>query len=151
MQIEDNIQTLQTPESTPKSNNVDIEEYHLSSNSDDVNEDEIKAEEDKNETPELPPNHLQFGMDEEGNISDLDIRQMLFLFAVNENIPIRYKKMIAKIIKLGSYKNQDKINIFNTIGYVWDNAKEKNDITEIQKIILVRKLYKQIFGSYYDD
>jgi hypothetical protein len=77
---------------------------------------------------------------------------MLFLFCVNEDIPIKYKRLLGKIIKKETYKKNDKIFIFNMIGYIWQKAKEakeeKDQLTIIQKIIIVRRIYKNIFGKF---
>jgi hypothetical protein len=148
--MQSDIEIPQAPELTQEAPIID-EDDDCATTDAEIDEAEIKATEEKEEAPALPPNHIQFGMNEDGEIPDDDIRRMLFLFAINENIPIRYKRMIGKIVKLESYKNEEKINIFNTIGYVWEQAKENKDIPEIKKVILLRKLYKQIFGSYYDD
>ena len=115
----------------------------------DVGEDDEKA------VPEIPPSPENgFTVDENDYIPDEDIRQMLFLFCVNEDIPLHYKQLLGKIIKKETYKKSDKLFIFNMIGYVWQKAKEakdeKDQLTKIQKIIIVRRIHKIVFGTFDD-
>jgi hypothetical protein len=113
-------------------------------------EEEIKEEE--KQMPEIPPQETGFTIDENDEIPDDDIRQMLFLFCVNEDIPLHYKQLLGKIIKKETYKKSEKLFMFNMIGYVWQKAKEakeeKDNLTKIQKIIIVRRIYKIVFGKF---
>jgi hypothetical protein len=112
-----------------------------------VAEDEIEEKEEK-ENIEVPPG--SFGIDPNDEIPDEDIRQMLFLFCVNENIPIHYKQLLGKIIKKETYKKSEKLFMFNMIGYVWQKAKQEEDLTTTQKVIIVRRIHKTIFGKFDD-
>ena len=100
------------------------------------------------EKVEIPPG--SFSIDPNDEIPDDDIRQMLFLFCVNENIPLHYKQLLGKIIKKETYKKSDKLFMFNMIGYVWQKAKQEEDLTTLQKVIIVRRIHKTIFGKFDD-
>jgi hypothetical protein len=93
---------------------------------------------------------INFGLDQNENISDHDIKQLMFLFAVNEDIPMHYKQLLGKIIKKETLSKQQKIFIFNSIGYCWAMLKENKELSKLDKILLVRKIYKKVFGKYDD-
>lgn len=113
---------------------------------------ETITEEENNETINFPNNDLGFTIDENDEIPDDDIRQMLFLFCVNEKIPIHYKQLLGKIIKKNKYLKSEKLFIFNMIGYIWQKEKNGNEpLTEIQKIIIVRRIHKIVFGKFDDN
>lgn len=125
----------------------------------DVNEDENKAslkersgtqEENLTSDNKKEDEVIGFMMDENEDIPDEDIKRMLFLFCVNENIPLHYKQLIGKIIKKDKYKKNEKIFIYNMIGYMWQMTKEEKDLTTMQKVIIIRKMHKLIFGKYDD-
>jgi hypothetical protein len=111
------------------------------------NEEKIKEEEDKK--IEEPKSH-DFCLDENEQISDDDIKQMLFLFAVNEKIPMHYKQILAKIINVEKFKKNEKIEIFNSICYCWQMLKQEKELTQLEKILMIRKLHKLIFGKFND-
>jgi hypothetical protein len=114
----------------------------------DEEEEEKIKEIEKKENIEIPPG--SFTIDPNDEIPDDDIRQMLFLFCVNENIPIHYKQLLGKVIKKQTYKKSEKLFIFNMIGYVWQKAKQEEDLTTLQKVIIVRKIHKLIFNKFDD-
>lgn len=111
-------------------------------------------DEDEESIPDIPDQTKGFSVDENDDIPDDDIRQMLFLFCVNEDIPLHYKQLLGKIIKKEKYKKNEKLFIFNMIGYVWQKAKEakdeKDQLTRTQKIIIVRRIHKIVFGKFDD-
>jgi hypothetical protein len=91
-----------------------------------------------------------FSVGDDDDIPDDDIKRMLFLFCVNEDIPLHYKQLLGKVIKKDSFKKNEKLFIFNMIGYVWKLAKEEKDLTKTQKVIIVRRIHKFIFGKFVD-
>jgi hypothetical protein len=91
-----------------------------------------------------------FSVGDDDDIPDDDIKRMLFLFCVNEDIPLHYKQLLGKVIKKDSFKKNEKLFIFNMIGYVWQHAKEEKDLTKTQKVIIVRRIHKFIFGKFDD-
>ena len=119
---------------------------------DPILEEEIEKEDEKQNHVDIPDSakECSFGVDQNDDIPEDDIRQMLFLFCVNEDIPLHYKQLLGKIIKKQTYKKNEKLFIFNMIGYVWQKAKENEELTKIQKVIIVRRIHKFIFGKFDD-
>jgi hypothetical protein len=130
---------------------------------DPILEEEIEKEDEKQNHVDIPDSakECSFGVDGNDDIPEDDIRQMLFLFCVNEDIPLHYKQLLGKIIKKQTYKKNEKLFIFNMIGYVWQKAKQaqsasyspngekqNEELTKIQKVIIVRRIHKFIFGKF---
>ena len=115
-----------------------------------ITEDQIAKEDDKEDLTNVPDSSKEcsFGVYENDDIPDDDIKRMLFLFCVNEDIPLHYKQLLGKIIKKDSYKKNEKLFIFNMIGYIWQKAKENEELTKTQKVIIVRRIHKLIFGKF---
>jgi hypothetical protein len=76
------------------------------------------------------------------------MRKLLLLFCVNEDIPGHYKNLIGRIIKKQNYTKSEKIYTLNTLGYIWDKAKENIEVPKITKVILIRRLHKFLFGKF---
>jgi len=119
---------------------------------DSITEEEIAKEDQKEELSTIPDSSKEcsFGIDDNDDILEDDIRRMLFLFCVNEDIPIHYKQLLGKVIKKKTYEKNEKLFIFNMIGYVWQKAKQNEDLTKTQKIIIVRRIHKLLFGKFDD-
>jgi hypothetical protein len=109
-----------------------------------------KVIDDFNETIPDSTKEASFSIDNDDDIPDDDIKRMLFLFCVNEDIPLHYKQLLGKVIKKDKYKKNEKLFIFNMIGYVWKLAREEKDLTKTQKVIIVRRIHKFMFGTFDD-
>lgn len=118
-------------------------------NIDDIKINDIDKEEEMEEVPDVSK-EATFGINDDGDIPDDDIKRMLFLFCVNEDIPLHYKQLLGKIIKKDKLKKNEKLFIFNMIGYIWKHTEEKNELTKTQKVIIVRRIHKFIFGKFDD-
>jgi hypothetical protein len=75
---------------------------------------------------------------------------MLFLVCINEDLPLHYKQLLGKVIKKDSYKDNEKLFIYNLIGYMWQMSKEEKELTKVQKVIIIRRIHKLIFGKFDD-
>jgi hypothetical protein len=139
-------------ENTSNDNTDDNENPNDDCDNDPILEEEIEKEDEKQNHIDIPDSakECSFGVDGNDDIPEDDIRQMLFLFCVNEDIPLHYKQLLGKIIKKQTYKKNEKLFIFNMIGYVWQKAKQNEELTKIQKVIIVRRIHKFIFGKFDD-
>jgi hypothetical protein len=119
---------------------------------DSINEEEINKEDEKEDLSNIPDctQECSFSIDDDDDIPDEDIQRMLFLFCVNEDIPIHYKQLLGKVIKKKTYKKNEKLFIFNMIGYIWQKAKQNEDLTKTQKVIIIRRIYKLLFDKFDD-
>jgi hypothetical protein len=117
---------------------------------DDVKINDIDDGNEEKEIEEVPDisKEASFGINDDGDIPDEDIKGMLFLFCVNEDIPLHYKQLLGKVIKKDTYKKNEKLFIFNMIGYIWKHTEEKNELTKTQKVIIVRRIHKLLFGKF---
>ena len=115
-------------------------------------EEEEEIIDDSKEVLDIPDStkEASFSVGDDDDIPDDDIKRMLFLFCVNEDIPLHYKQLLGKVIKKDSFKMNEKLFIFNMIGYVWQHAKEEKDLTKTQKVIIVRRIHKFMFGTFDD-
>jgi hypothetical protein len=151
--MNDILNNVEDPNLAPIIDEEAIQDLTSDNISDDsITEEEIAKEDQKEELSTIPDSSKEcsFGIDDNDDILEDDIRRMLFLFCVNEDIPIHYKQLLGKVIKKKTYQKNEKLFIFNMIGYVWQKAKQNEDLTKTQKIIIVRRIHKLLFGKFDD-